>query len=94
MKPFYWLISAEGRAWLYRVSVAIFGLLAAYGVVAESEVPQWLLAVSAALGVGSSAMALGHVHYPADSGYDPTSDLTPEDDEGDPSLRESLEDPK
>lgn len=93
MKILYWAVSPAGRAWLYRVTLAILALLVAYGVVSDGEVPSWSLLIGALFGMGAAGTAVTHV-TPADPGTSYWLDLGPEDDQESTELTQSLEDPK
>ena len=53
-----WLLSREGRKWLYALAVAVVPLLVLYGAISQESAPLWLAVVAALLGVASPAMAL------------------------------------
>lgn len=66
MRPWEWLVSREGRKWLYSVAVAVVPLLVLYGAISHESAPLWLAAIAALLGVAAPAMALSHL-TPKDS---------------------------
>ena len=49
------------RVYCYTVALAVIGLLAAYGVIAENLIPVWLGLASAALAVGGAESARARV---------------------------------
>lgn len=51
-----WLVSREGRKWVYGVCLAVVPLLVAYGVIDGEAAPLWI-AVIAALVAPSLALA-------------------------------------
>lgn len=51
-----WLATERGRAYLYRVLLAVLLLLVAYDVVAADDVPLWVGMVAALLGVGTATV--------------------------------------
>lgn len=55
------VLSARGRAWIYRVALASVPLLVAYDVISADKAPTWLGVIAAAFGVAGPAVALGHV---------------------------------
>lgn len=58
MKPWEWLLSREGRKWLYGVAVTLIPLIVLYGVIDPQAAPLWLAVIAALLGVAAPAMAL------------------------------------
>ena len=56
-----WLLSREGRKWLYSVAVAVVPLLVLYGAISQEAAPLWLAVCAALLGVAAPAMALSHL---------------------------------
>jgi hypothetical protein len=59
-------MSERRRAHIYRISLAVIGLLVIYGVVGEGEAAQWALLAAAALGLGDGALAAKHTSTKAD----------------------------
>ena len=57
------IIPIHVRAWLYRVTLALVPLLAAYGILSASHGGLWLCLVAACLGI-SPATALTHLADP------------------------------
>lgn len=53
-----WIMSREGRKWLYSVAVAVVPLLVLYGAISQESAPLWLAVIAAFLGVAAPAMAL------------------------------------
>ena len=45
------------RAWIYRVALAVIGLLVAYGLLSEGEAAQWALLAAALVGLGTDGLA-------------------------------------
>lgn len=45
------------RAYLYRVALAVFGLMMLYGLLSEAEVAGWAALVQTLLGLGVSGLA-------------------------------------
>lgn len=68
-----WFNKARNRKWLYGVTIAVLAILAAYGLLEDAQVPLWATLAAVVLGVGSPAVALGHVS--PDPGAEP-DDLT------------------
>ena len=58
MKPWEWLLSRQGRKWLYGVSMAAIPLLILAGKLTNEQAAAVLNFIAAVLGVGAPAMAL------------------------------------
>ena len=56
-----WILSREGRKWVYSVALALVPILVLYGVISRETAPAWLALVAAFLGVASPVMALTHL---------------------------------
>lgn len=56
-----WLLSREGRKWLYTVALAAVPLLVLYGAISQEAAPLWLGLIAAFLGAASPVMALTHL---------------------------------
>lgn len=56
-----WIMSREGRKWLYSVAVAVVPLLVLYGAISQESAPLWLAVIAAFLGAASPVMALTHM---------------------------------
>jgi hypothetical protein len=56
-----WLMTANGRRWIYGVAGAAIILLGIYGVVSNEQGIAWLALVAAAVGVAGPATALKHI---------------------------------
>lgn len=56
-----WIISRDGRKWVYTVSLALIPLLVFYGVISEDSAPLWIALVGA---VVAPVMALTHLSPP------------------------------
>lgn len=56
-----WVLSREGRKWLYGVAVVAIPLLVLYGAIDPKAAPLWLAFLAALLGVAAPAMALAHL---------------------------------
>lgn len=56
-----WLVSREGRKWLYSVALAAVPLLVLYGAISQEAAPLWLGLIAAFLGAASPLMALSHL---------------------------------
>jgi hypothetical protein len=70
-----WLVSREGRKWIYGVCLAAVPLLVAYGVI-DGEVAPLLVAVIAA--IVAPSLALANLTPPLDEPYDLST--VPEED--------------
>lgn len=62
------VMSREGRKWLYGLAVTILPLFVLYGAISPDAVPFWLAVAAAVLGVASPAMALGHLSPKPEAG--------------------------
>lgn len=69
-----WLLSREGRKWLYAVAVAVVPLLVLYGAISQEAAPLWLGLIAAFLGAASPVMALTHL-APRDAGPESSIDI-------------------
>lgn len=56
-----WIVSRDGRKWVYTVSLALIPLLVFYGVITEDAAPLWIALLGA---VVAPAMALTHLSPP------------------------------
>jgi hypothetical protein len=56
-----WLMSANGRRWIYGVAGAAILLLGIYGMVTNEQGIAWLALVAAAVGLAAPATALTHI---------------------------------
>jgi len=45
------------RAYIYRIALAVLGVLSLYGLIGPDEIPVWTGVIVAVLGIGSSALA-------------------------------------
>lgn len=45
------------RAYVYRVALAVLGVLSLYGLIGPDEIPVWTGVIVAALGIGTSCLA-------------------------------------
>lgn len=54
------LIPAQVRDYLYPVALAVIGVLAIYGLVAEDAVPAWTVLAMALFGVGGTGVATAY----------------------------------
>jgi hypothetical protein len=62
MKTFLdWLMTANGRRWIYGVAGAAIVTLGVYNVVNPTQAAAWLSLVLAAVGLGAPATALRHI---------------------------------
>lgn len=68
MRILDWIVSREGRKWLYGVAVAIVPLLVLYGAISPEAAPIWLSIAGAVLAIGAPVMALSHMTPPAGRG--------------------------
>ena len=53
-----WIVSRDGRKWVYTVSLALIPLLVFYGVISEDSAPLWIALVGAFV---APVMALTHM---------------------------------
>lgn len=53
-----WIVSRDGRKWVYTVSLALIPLLVFYGVISEDSAPLWIALLGA---VVAPVMALTHL---------------------------------
>jgi hypothetical protein len=58
-----WLLSRDGRKWIYGVCLAAVPLLVIYGVIDESTAPLWVAVIAAVI---APATALTHLTPYAD----------------------------
>lgn len=56
-----WIVSRDGRKWVYTVSLALIPLLVFYGVISEDSAPLWIALIGA---VVAPVMALTHLSPP------------------------------
>ena len=56
-----WIVTREGRKWLYGVATAAVPLAVLYGAIAPEDAPAWLALAGALLGVAAPVMALTHL---------------------------------
>jgi hypothetical protein len=61
-----WIVSRDGRKWVYTLSLALIPLLVFYGVISEDSAPLWIALVGAFV---APVMALTHM-TPVDNGPD------------------------
>lgn len=54
------VIPAHVRDYLYPVALAVIGVLAIYGLVAEDAIPAWTVLVMAVFGVGGTGVATAY----------------------------------
>ena len=47
----------QRRAYVYRVALAVLGVLSLYGLIGPDEIPVWTGVIVAALGIGTSGLA-------------------------------------
>jgi hypothetical protein len=53
-----WVLSREGRKWIYGICLAAVPLLVLYGVIDESDAPLWIAVLAAVI---APATALTHL---------------------------------
>ena len=58
MSIWNWIVSRDGRKWLYTVSVALIPLLVFYGVITEDAAPLFIALIGS---IFAPAMALAHL---------------------------------
>lgn len=70
-----WLMTANGRRWIYGVAAAAIVTLGVYNVVNTTQAAAWMSLVLSLVGLGAPATALRHItpDEPA-TGGDPGSD--------------------
>lgn len=66
-----WIVSRDGRKWVYTVSLALIPLLVFYGVISEDSAPLWIALVGA---VVAPVMALTHM-TPVEDGPESSIDI-------------------
>jgi hypothetical protein len=66
-----WVVSRDGRKWVYTISLALIPLLVFYGVISEDAAPLWLALIGAVI---APVMALTHM-TPVDNGPDDGPDI-------------------
>lgn len=66
-----WIVSRDGRKWVYTVSLALIPLLVFYGVISEDSAPLWIALIGA---VVAPVMALTHM-TPVDDGPEEGPDI-------------------
>ena len=60
-----WIVSRDGRKWVYTLSLALIPLLVFYGVISEDSAPLWIALIGA---VVAPTMALTHMSPPEGRG--------------------------
>jgi len=73
-----WLLSRDGRKWIYGVCLAAVPLLVLYGVIDEQAAPLWIAVIAAVI---APATALTHLTPVPDEPADLTT--VPPEDNGD-----------
>lgn len=76
-------MSQKTRAYIYRISIPVVGLLVFYGVIAEGAAALWLGLIGAVLGIADLSLAAKHTpsHSPASASgaeADTPTDVTQE----------------
>lgn len=56
-----WLMTANGRRWIYGVAGAAIILLGIYGFINDEQGAAWLALIAAAVGLAAPATALRHI---------------------------------
>jgi len=56
-----WIVSRDGRKWVYTLSLALIPLLVFYGVISEDAAPLWIALIGAVI---APTMALTHMTPP------------------------------
>jgi len=62
-----WLVSREGRKWIYGVCLAVVPLLVVYGVIDGEAAPLWIAVIAA---IVAPSLALANLTPPLDEPYD------------------------
>lgn len=60
-----WIVSRDGRKWVYTVSLTLIPLLVFYGVISEESAPLWIALIGALV---APVMALTHMSPPEGRG--------------------------
>jgi len=60
-----WIVSRDGRKWVYMLSLALIPLLVFYGVISEDSAPLWVALIGAVI---APTMALTHMSPPEGRG--------------------------
>ncbi len=50
-------LNEQTRAYVYRMALAVLGVLSLYGLIGPDEIPVWTGVIVAALGIGASGLA-------------------------------------
>jgi len=70
-----WLVSREGRKWIYGVCLAVVPLFVVYGVIDGEAAPLWIAVIGA---IVAPSLALANLTPPLDEPYDLST--VPEED--------------
>ena len=70
-----WLVSREGRKWIYGVCLAVVPLFVVYGVIDGEAAPLWIAVIAA---IVAPSLALANLTPPLDEPYDLST--VPEED--------------
>lgn len=62
-----WLVSREGRKWIYGVCLAVVPLFVVYGVIDGEAAPLWIAVIAA---IVAPSLALANLTPPLDEPYD------------------------
>ena len=49
-------LNEQTRAYVYRMALAVLGVLSLYGLIGPDEIPVWTGVIVAALGIGASGL--------------------------------------
>lgn len=71
-----WIVSRDGRKWVYTLSLALIPLLVFYGVISEDAAPLWIALIGAVI---APTMALTHLSPPEGRGSLRVPDDLPND---------------
>jgi hypothetical protein len=50
-------LNEQTRAYIYRMALAVLGVLSLYGLIGPDDIPVWTGVIVAALGIGTSGLA-------------------------------------
>ena len=50
-------LNEKTRAYIYRMALAVLGVLSLYGLIGPDDIPVWTGVIVAALGIGTSGLA-------------------------------------
>lgn len=50
-------LNEQTRAYIYRMALAVLGVLSLYGLIGPDDIPVWTGVIVAALGIGASGLA-------------------------------------